>query len=433
MPIMTTTNTLAQPWSPAQKLGFRFAFIFFALFIFFFPNAGAPGLDQLYEYYIQPMHNLTVWMAAHVFHLAKPLTVFTNGSGDTTYDWLVLSVIAMLSIVGAAVWSALSKGQMSYDRLYYWMIVVLRYYVGITMLSYGSVKIVQLQFPSPTPWRLIEPYGDSSPFTLAWTFMGYSRGYNYFTGIAEVSCGILLLFKRTSLFGAVIAFTVSANIAAINFCFDVPVKIVASAMVLMVVVILLKDLHRFINFFFLNKTAEPANLTPRRFQKRWKNITLVVVKYLLIAYVLLSDGGNMISGYSAYGLGVKHPVLYGVFNTKSFVLNKDTLAPLTSDTTRWRRILITNYASAKVTTMNDSTKSYSYKSDTLKKTITLGDLKDTTCKYVFKYKLSKDSVLQIDGMGPKGQLNAVFKRVDERNFILIKRGFHFINEYPYGK
>jgi uncharacterized membrane protein YphA (DoxX/SURF4 family) len=113
---------------------------------------------------------------------------------------------------------------MSYDRLYYWMIVVLRYYVGITMLAYGSVKIVQLQFPSPTPWRLIEPYGDSSPFTLAWTFMGYSRGYNYFTGIAEVSCGILLLFKRTSLFGAVIAFTVSANIAAINFCFDVPVK-----------------------------------------------------------------------------------------------------------------------------------------------------------------------------------------------------------------
>jgi hypothetical protein len=63
--------------------------------------------------------------------------------------------------------------------------------------------------------------------------------------------------------------------------------------------------------------------------------------------------------------------------------------------------MITGYASAKVTTMNDSTKSYSYKSDTLKKTITLGDLKDTTCKYVFKYQLSKDSVLQIDGMGPK--------------------------------
>jgi len=27
---------------------------------------------------------------------------------------------------------------------------------------------------------------------LAWNFMGYSTGYNYFTGIAELSCGLLL-------------------------------------------------------------------------------------------------------------------------------------------------------------------------------------------------------------------------------------------------
>ncbi|MES2279275.1 MAG: hypothetical protein V4592_24800 [Bacteroidota bacterium] len=430
---MTTTNTLAQPWSISQKILFRFAFLFFALFIFFFPNAGAPGLNQLYDFYIVPMHKLMVWMAAHVFHLAKPLTVFTNGSGDTTYDWLVLCMVAICSAIGAAVWTALSRGQISYDRLYYWMIVVLRYYVGITMLAYGSVKVVQLQFPAPTPWRLIEPYGNSSPFTLAWTFMGYSRGYNYFTGIAEVSCGILLLFKRTSLFGAVIAFTVAANITAINFCFDVPVKIVASALVLMVAVILLKDLHRFIDFFFLNKTAGPANLTPRRFQKKWKNVTLTVVKYVLILYVTASDVDNMRTGYHAYGQGVKHPVLYGVFNTKNFVLNKDTLAPLTTDTARWRRMLINSFGKATIEMMNDSTKSYSYKADTVKKMITLGDIKDTTCKYLFKYTLSKDSVLHIDGNGPAGQLNAEFKRYDERKSVLIKRGFHFVNEYPFSK
>ncbi|QKJ31613.1 hypothetical protein HQ865_18195 [Mucilaginibacter mali] len=430
---MTTNNTLAQPWSISQKILFRFAFLFFALFIFFFPNAGAPGLNQLYDLYIIPMHNLMVWMAAHVFHLTRPLTVFTNGSGDTTYDWLVLFMVAICSVIGAAIWTALSKGQMSYDRLYYWMIIVLRYYVGITMLAYGSVKVVQLQFPAPTPWRLIEPYGNSSPFTLAWTFMGYSRGYNYFTGIAEVSCGILLLFKRTSLFGAVIAFTVAANITAINFCFDVPVKIVASALLLMVTVILLKDMQRFIDFFFLNKTTGPANLTPRRFQKKWKNITLIVVKYVLIVYVTLSNVDNMISGYHNYGMGVKHPVLYGVFNTKSFVLNKDTIAPLTTDTTRWRLLQITSFGRAAVVMMNDSAKNYSYKADTAKKTITLGDMKDTTCKYVFNYTLSKDSVLRMDGIGPAGQLSAEFKRFNEQKSVLIKRGFHFVNEYPFAK
>jgi len=430
---VTQTNTLTQPWSATQKMLFRFAFIFFALFIFFFPNAGAPGLNELYDFYIDPMHKLIVWMAAHVFHLAKPVTIFTNGSGDTTYDWLVLCVVAICSVIGAAIWTIAGQKRINYDRLYYWMIIVLRYYVGITMLAYGSVKVVQLQFAAPTPWRLIEPYGNSSPFTLAWTFMGYSRGYNYFTGIAEVSCGILLLFKRTSLFGAVIAFTVAANIFAINLCFDVPVKIVAGALVLMVSVILLKDLHRFIDFFFLNRPAAPGNLTPRRFQKKWKNVTLIVVKYVMIFYVVASNISNMITGYSAYGMGVKRPVLYGVFNTKSFVRNKDTIAPLTTDTARWKRITINGFGSVTVEMMNDSTKKYSYKADTLKKLITLGNMKDTSRKYIFKYSLTKDSVLQMDGNGPNGDLSVNFKRFNEKKTVLISRGFHWVNEFPFGR
>lgn len=428
---MTETNTLAQPWSPAQKWGFRFALLFFGLFILLNPNGGAPLLNETYDYYILPMHKLMVWMGAHVFHLPKPITMFTAGSGDTTYDWLVLLLITVLALLGSVVWTLVSRKPVSYDRLYYWLIVVLRFYLGIMMITYGSVKVVKLQFPMPSPYRLLEPYGDSSPMTLAWTFVGYSKGYNYFTGLAELLCGILLLFRRTTTLGAVIALTVAVNIMAINYCFDVPVKIVSSTLVLITIFILLKDMRRMLQFFIYNQPAQPSNITPRRFQKKWKNITLLTVKYLMIAYVLY---GNVWGAFQATpSEEVKRPVLYGIFNTRAFVQNRDTLKPLTTDTSRWRRMLINGYGGVRITLMNDSTRSYSFKTDTVKKLITLGSYIDTNRKYVFKYTLSKDSVLQMDGKGPNGEVSANLKRYDEKKFLLLRRGFHWVNEVPFAK
>ncbi|GAB3937266.1 hypothetical protein [Mucilaginibacter myungsuensis] len=429
---MTITSTLTQPWSAAQKWGFRFAFIFFLMFIFLNPNGAVPLLSETFEMYIIPMHKLIVWAAANVLHLAKPVTQFTGGSGDTTYDWLVLLFITVSALVGSVVWSLVSRKPVSYDRLYYWLLVILRFYVGFTMLSYGSVKIVKLQFPMPGPSRLLQAYGDSSPMSLAWTFIGYSKGYNYFTGIAEVLCGALLLFRRTTLLGAIIAFTVAANIVAINYCYDVPVKIVSSALLLMTIFILLKNLDRIIKFFFLNQQVQPAVLTPRRFQKKWKNITLTTVKYLLIAYVVLSTGSNVISSMP-FGDDAKRPVLYGIFNTREFVLGKDTLPPLQTDTNRWRRLIINGRGGVRVMLMNDSVRPYKFDTDTVKKVITLGSFDDTTKKYKFKYTLSKDSVLQMTGKGPNGDVSASFKRFDEKQFLLIRRGFHWVNEFPFNR
>jgi hypothetical protein len=430
---MSNTSTLTQPWSPAQKWGFRFSLLIFVLFILCNSNGAVPLLSNYESLYMAPVQKLVVWLGAHVLHLAQPITMFTNGSGDTTYNWVVILLITVISLVGATIWSLVNTKPMSYDRLYYWLLVVLRFYVGFTMIGYGAYKVIKLQFTTPGPARLLESYGDSSPMGLAWSFMGYSKAYNYFTGIAELACGILLLFRKTTLIGAVIGFTVLANIVAINYCFDVPVKIVSSGLLLMVIFILLKDLNRIVKFFFLNQTAEPAVLTPRRFQKRWKNITLIVTKYLLIAYTVLSVGGNAISGAKQYGDDVKRPVLYGIFNTQTFVQGKDTLPPLLGDTTRWRRIIINNFGSVKVTTMNDSTRNYSFKKDTVKKQITLGSIKDTTRKYVFKYTLSKDSILQMTGKGPNGDMSATLKRYNEKKFLLLRRGFHWVNEFPFNK
>ncbi|MGY0037489.1 hypothetical protein [Pedobacter sp. NJ-S-72] len=104
------------------------------------------------------------------------------------------------------------------------------------LIKYGMAKIIKLQFPFPSNYRMIQAYGDSSPMGLAWTFLGFSKGYNLFMGIAEVM-GILLLFRRTLTIGAIIALMTTANVMAINYFYDVPVKILSTALVLMCIFI----------------------------------------------------------------------------------------------------------------------------------------------------------------------------------------------------
>jgi hypothetical protein len=426
-------TTTIMDWPLAKKLAFRFFFTYFLLYIFFNPNGVLPYVDDVYNWYIQPFHKLIVWIGNHVLHLAKPISAFTAGSGDTTYDNIIILFMAFLAVVGTIIWSVADRRRPAYDKLFYWLTVVLRYYVAITMLSYGFYKVIKLQFPFPSFGRLMEPYGNSSPMGLAWTFMGYSTGYNWFTGIAELTCGVLLFFRKTSAWGAVATLIVAGNIMAINYCFDVPVKLLSTTLVIMALFMILKDARRFTNFFILNKPAAPADLTPHRFKKKWKNITLSVVKYALIAYTVVFDLYNAAQAEKQYGSGAPKSPLYGLYNVKKFIINKDTLKPLTTDIVRWNKIALDDPSYAFLKYMNDSTEYMSTTIDTVKRKIVMYRFKDTLNKYHFKYsKPAKDS-LYLVGTFKKDSVKIMLNRDDVNKFLLVRRGFHWINEYPYNR
>jgi hypothetical protein len=157
------------------------------------------------------------------------------------------------------------------------------------MFSYGFVKVFKLQFPFFSPDRLLEPYGNSSPMGLAWNFLGFSKGYNYVMGCAEILSGVLLLFRRTTTLGALVTLVVAGNVMAINYCFDVPVKLLSTALVAMALFLLAKDIHRLVNFFILNRPTNPSNIASVVFRKKWQNIGMVIFKYGLILYVMFTN------------------------------------------------------------------------------------------------------------------------------------------------
>jgi hypothetical protein len=419
-------------WTLAQKLGFRFFMLFFIQYIFLNPNGVLPGINAIYNSYIGVFHKVIIWMAAHVLHITRPIGIVQTGSGDTTYDYLIMLMITIVSIAGTVIWSLTDSKRLNYNRLFYWLAVMLRFYVAITMVSYGYVKIIKLQFPAPSPIRLMETVGNMSPMGLAWTYMGYSVGFNYFAGLAELTCALLLFFRRTTTTGAMVGIVVAGNIMAVNYCFDVPVKILSTMLVAMCLFLVIKDLRRVINFFFLNKTAQPANLAAPRFNKKWINIVLALLKYGLMTYVLIGYFVSYFKIAKTYGDNAPKPQLYGIYNVQTFIRNHDTLPPLNTDTTRWNKLAIDNNGRATIRLMNDSTRRYQFNANADAHTITLNTF-DRNNYFALDYTIIKPDTLLLKGEWKKDTLQIRLVRYNLNKFLLNNRGFHWINEAPFNR
>ncbi len=431
---MPTAATLAPTaeWPFWQKLAFRFFFAYFVLYVFPFPLDVVPGIEPVTKYYPELWHNVVPWVGRHVLGIYSPITTFTNGSGDTTYDYVLLFCVVSLALLACLVWTALDRHRRNYNRLLYVFFVLLRYYLAFTMFSYGFAKVFKTQFPYPSLTRLMQPYGQSSPMGLAWTFLGYSLGYNYFMALAELGGGVLLLFRRTQLLGALVLVGAIGNVVAMNFCFDIPVKLFSSNLLLMALLIAAPDARRLLDLFVRNRPAPAREYRPF-FTDRRRRVAGTVVKVLTIGTVLVLNITSGLENARTYGDAAPKPPLYGLYDVQTFVRNADTLAPLTTDTTRWRKFVVGNSRFANVVMMNDSSRWFALKLDTVRRTLTLTGRDDTLRRYAFNYLRPDARSLLLRGGFRGDSLTLHLRRLPDEHFLLTRRGFHWVNEFPFNR
>ena len=422
-----------QNWSTFQKIAFRFFFVFFIVYVFINPNGIIPNANGFVEFYLHPLVVFIPWLAKHLLHTTIRVDAYENDSGDRAFDYLVYLLVIIVAAVACIIWSVTGRKTRNYNKLLYWVYVVVRYYAGFTMLTYGGVKVIKLQFAAPNPMRLLEPVGNLSPFVLAWTYMGHSVGFNYFAGIAEITCGMLMFWRRTTTLGAIMGFVVAGNIVAINYCFDVPVKLLSTTLTLMFTFLLVKDSRRLLNVLITNRTALPADLSPHRFKAKWKNITLTTLKYVLIIYVITGTTYQLLQADKYYGDNSKKPPLYGIYNVQYFIRNKDTLLPLTTDTSRWRTLMINKFDNGAIKTMNDTVKYYAIKDDSVKHLLIVHTFADTLHKFTFKYTVAKPDILLLKGTWQKDSVKVKLVKYDLKKFTLLNRDFHWINEHGFAR
>ncbi len=349
-------------WSSFEKIGFRFVFVYFLLIILFQNNGAYPFWNKIFALPINGLKQLIPWLGAHLYNISDEIVSRVTGSGDTLFDYLVVLTAFLVAVIGAFIWSILDRKRNDYTKMYYWLTVAIRYYVGLMLISYGLVKVIQLQFAYPGFYRLLGTYGESSPMGLAWTFLGFSKGYNLFMGIAELLAG-LLLFRRTVTFGALITLMTAMNVMAVNYFYDVPVKLLSTHLVVMTLFLLSKDIKSIVFFFFTNIKTR-LDIIKRPILNRGFNITLNSFKALLLGYVFIYGFISAFDAEKLYGSKAPKPELYGAYEVVNFVVNGDTITNYKDDRL-WKYIAVQREGSLQIRKMNGYKAYYGIEKDSL--------------------------------------------------------------------
>lgn len=426
---MTTENT---HWNAFQKIGFRFILIYFALHISTFFISFLPFTTSFITWSTGKIQGVVVWFAKTFMSIE--ITIFPGGSGDTTYNYIEVLFFFILAIIGSVIWSLIDRNRSSYNRLLRFFKIYVSYYVGAYMLSYGLSKVFYLQFSEPSFLELFRTYGESSPMGIAWTFMGASKAYTMFSGFAEVLGGLLLFFRRTRTFGALVIFSVMLNVFMMNMSYDIPVKLFSFHLMIKALFIAALDYKRIVNLFVLNKPKTFKNQLQPLFTNRKYGITATVIKYMFIIYAFYTYTNSDIE-YWEQRYNAPEPLFYGVYDTETFIKNKDTIAPLLTDETRWKRMMVDKgYLSQYIVVrgMKDQPRWYTYELDSINSTVKMTSTRDSLDILNLNY-VKTDSLLTFEGLWKTDTIKIQLSKYDTSKILLTNRGFNWINEYPYNR
>jgi len=442
-PAVTTANlsvvnsdlvaeTVVIEWSVAKRIAFRLAFIYFVFYAMPFPLGYIPLTDTVSSYYSKIWEAVVPWLAQHVLHLGYQIGVADTGSGDRTYDWILTGTYLTLAIVGTIVWSLIDRRRANYERLYRWLRLYVRLYVGAVLIGYGAYKVIQSQFPAPNLARLVQPYGDSSPMGLLWTFMGSSYLYNLFTGGAEIVGGAFLIIPPLATLGALLTIACMGNVFILNMAYDVPVKLFSFNLVVMAAFVALPDTERLLNLFVLNRptTAAPARplfVRPRLNDAiRWLQLILLAV-FLGLSLYQSWQGTKFFAT-----IAVPEPIK-GVWTVNEFVEDGKPQALTPGDSNRWFRIVLDHSNRISVEFVDAPLQRYGMELDESTHTLNLVAPNDPNWKSELKYETPKPDTLVLNGTINGHPVSMTAHRKPLSDFRLLNRGFHWVSEAPFNR
>lgn len=434
-----SVGSLSEPRISALKrlgvqIGLRYllVYLFFSTWVWFDELAVHPSRP------IRPVFDaifgrLARWTGRHVFHLTGPIE--PNSFRDTRYLYLVLLWVVVVSVVVTVGWLLADRQGRTIHRVYDAMRVWIRYSLAYMVMIYAIDKVFRLQFPFPGLLRLIEPYGDSSPMALMWTFVGYSGFYTVFSGLAEAGGAVLLFSRRMTPLGALILTGVMGNVALMDFCYDVSVKMLALHFLILSAFLLAHDAGRLLNVLALNRpapAAENGSLLPRNASPRTRQMVLAL-KVLIVLYATVPPVLRTYKIFRDVGPFAPHAQLYGVYEVDSFAVNGSVRPLLITDGGLWRYVIVSSPTEVTAKTMDNSLIKFQAKYDPATKSIEVHrkDGKSTAEKLAV-------TGLPQGGISVTGDLDgntvaARFHQVDVSKFVLVNRGYHWINETSYSR
>ena len=425
-----------QQWSAVTRVVFRFCFVYFGLYCFFtqivsslipLPTVDIPELSSLW-----PMGPLVTWTAAHALRIARPVVYTETGSGDRTFDWVLLFCLLVIAAVATFVWSMLDHRRKNYVALYKWFRVYIRICLAGQMFVYGMSKAVPLQMPYPYLAKLIEPFGKFSPMGVLWSSIGSSPAYESFAGCAELLGGILLIVPRTTTLGALVCLADMTQVFMLNMTYDVPVKLLSFHLILLSLFLLAPDVQRLANLFFLDRPAGRSTQPPL-FATRRANHSALAAQVIFCFVLLGANAYGSWTGWHQFGAGSPKSALYGIWDVNQLAIDGQIRSPLLTDYGRWRRAIFDIPSRMSFQRMDESFARYGASIDRDKKTLALTKDDDKNWKSSFIFQRPAPDQLILDGSMDGHKVHMQMELLERTKFLLVSRGFHWVQEAPFNR
>lgn len=440
LPSLTVDAAVAPAprWNLLQRVAFRFFFSYFVLyFAMMLPLWRLPFGERVLERYIALWLAIVTWVGKSVLHLPYDIYIIPGAEGisNTAYGSILFLCYLATAAVGTLVWSVLDRKRPHYRWLHQWFRLALRYTLALAMIHYGTLKVIPTQMIAPPPLAVLtQRVGDLSRMRLLWIFMGASPEYQSLTGLAELGGGLLLLFPRTTLLGALVCAANMLMVFALNMCYDVHVKLYSFHLLFMALLLLGPDLPRLANVLVLNRGAEPVEAPPPLFSNKWLNRAPQI---LLCLYGLYATVLGFRTAWGRYQeLHPPRPPLYGVWRAEELIVDGQAV-PYT-DSTRWRHVSFQNPGALSIEPVLGRREAYGLDLDLEGKTMALeryqlddqGQIvkdangvaqREASGRAAFSIEQPEEDVLILDG-----QLDGRPLRAKLRKMMLLRRAFRWL-------
>jgi hypothetical protein len=415
-------------WSRTALIAFRFAIAaavlsFFHLLGFTSNYLFFDRVRQSFDRWVAPIGNTEFRIAKYIGASALRLVTGSPGTLEEItaryrYPVCYLCAVVLVAAATAGIWTVADRRRTHYVALNRWLRVYARYTLALVMMVYALVKVVPTQFGFLTPGELLRPVGQLTRFWVLWNFMVVSTGYTIFAGLVELLGCVLLLFRRTTLMGALLLGAALTNVLAMDIAYNVlGAAMVAGILIMLAIVIVAPYTAPLMRVLFLGR-ADYMPAEPITVLARWRYaLPAKILLLVLLVSVRVSDGLAQRRSY----FGRSHAV-YGMFDVDRFSRNGAPVTPLANDSKTWKRVasdgrydgaaLSVQYASGDV-------RQYRFVDDPANRVWTLRE--GSTIVATLRYSVAADGSVSLDGHIGADAVQLSLRPMDMQALPLLRR------------
>lgn len=351
----------------------------------------------------------------HLFlHRASVET--SDFQSDTLWGYVAALCFFIVAMIIAIAWT-LFENRKAHPVLFRYVYTIARYYLAFVLFEYGIVKVFGNQFMPNSQNALLYSLPDLSAHQLFWSFMGTSKSYQIFAGLLEIIPASLLLFRRTTIIGSLIAFSVILNVLMLNIGYDTRLKLFLLHLLMITIFLLLPDLKKLYTLFVLRQkdSLTPVYSIIENKEPKWLYRLLRLVIILCIAFLEVKMQINQTNQTTE----APQSEIVGLHTIHDFSLHETSFTK-PGQTSQWKKIAVTPFARFSVLLTNDSIATYFFKSFPTSKSFELVSYEDTTFSCKLQYNKINNSEWLFTGIIKNDSVHFISKVIDLNKSMLLK-------------